>query len=86
MYEDLFHVINSGALGTYHLTSARTVTLNEIAKKFSTNPNWGNYRYFTPEIKCDLCLEKIYDLKEIDPIERLSSFITKHNFLISYKQ
>ncbi len=78
MYDDLLDAINLDILGVFHLTSLRNITLKEIAKEFNSNPLWGEYKYSTPKVECDIPFEKNSDIKNKDPLHRLSFFINMH--------
>ena len=76
-YEDVFSAIIERLEGVYALASNRTVSLEEIARRFHKNPQWGTYRYLTVSEPFDCPVYRNAELAYMDPIDRLTKFIEK---------
>lgn len=76
-YEDVFSAITAKPKGVYALTANRTVSLEEIARRFYKKPRWGTFRYFTVSEPFDCPVYRNAELAYMDPIDRLTTFIEK---------
>ena len=60
-FKTIEDLINNQLNGTYHVITDNSLTLEEVAKLYQTNPKWGSFRYKSPVIDSE-CQRFIFSL------------------------